>query len=472
MLRKRRFSRLLILFLLTAPVLTQPLELPQEVDERGDGIFHTYPGGASVILLDSSKSGSHLGKSGTRVPVPYGARGSITNFTYILRHPDGNHEDLPVTLPAGYFSSPPHRWPSSGVARLKPKSLWVGLFDLVRYPGWRTGLFLLSLPLAGTLGWAFYQVWLRQRLRSLGGDLGISPYQHYYRLRKLGGGGYGTVYLAVPRRSPSSDRLVALKVIDIPKEPHLRETLEVSFPREVKAIQDLNHPNIVSYYDSGRNGEDEFFLVMEYIRGSDLSHYVPSQGQPPSPRLLHFLKSLADALQAVHDKNIIHRDLKPENVMLREDGVVKLTDFGLAREQNKTSQHSQLHGSLQGTAGYFCPEQFTEGAKMSVASDQYAYAVVCSRLLAGHYPIPLPDPEDPMAIVLYADNVRRGRIQPLATVCPHFAQTSAVLEKMLSVEARDRYPSITQAYQALEEAYLQDSSANPGPERRPVRPPG
>jgi hypothetical protein len=440
--------------LFSLPLSAEPRS--EAVEAWGEGTFLSYPSGANVTLLDASKNGSYLGLSGNPISVPREPKGSVTTFYYQLVHPDGNHQPLNVTVPAGHFSSSP-RWPESGALTLAPNSPWVALTDLFRYPSWRTGLFALAFPVLGGLLWALYQVWLKRQLVSLGGNMGVSPYHGYYRLRRLGGGGNGNVYLAVPQSKPRASALVALKILEIPKDPHLRETLETSFPREVKAIQELNHPNIVAYHGSGRNGDEEFYLVMEYIKGSDLSHYVPAPGGKPSPYLLHHLKSLAGALQAVHDKNIIHRDLKPENVMLREDGFVKLTDFGLAREENKTSNFSRAHGSLQGTPGFYTPEQFSPGTKMTLASDQYTYGVLCSRLIAAHFPVELPDQDDPMGLVIYADNVRCGRTFPLVTVRPDLQRTSDVIERMMHPEPGKRYSSISEAYNAFEKAYLEDT---------------
>lgn len=427
-----------------------------QVDDWTTGTFLTYPPGAKVTLLDSSQQGSELGLSNQEISVPAGGKNAI--FYYRIEHPDGQHKPLDKELPSGYFNAKQRVWPENGhEVSLTPNSLWVASTDLFRYPSWRTVIFGLGLIGLSVISWAAYQFRLTRNLKLLGSTMGVSPYQGYYRVRELKAGGHGQLYLAVPRNQVRASAIRALKVINLKGEPRdVRESRLRSFPREVETIQALDHPNIPKYYESGHiedDQRDELYLVMEYVDGSDLSHYVPLDPKQTPKRVLEYLQGIASALQAMHSQGIIHRDLKPENVMLTKEGQIKLLDFGLSRPQNKTSQLSQAIGSMEGTRGYFCPEQFRgpneDDSKMTVLSDQYSFGVLCSRLIAAHFPISPPEGEDPVPYVM---SVRNGMTQPLESVRPELSKTSQVIEKMMSLNSKDRYDSISEAYQALEAA--------------------
>jgi len=196
---------------------------------------------------------------------------------------------------------------------------------------------------------------------------------HYEILAKLGEGGMGVVYKA---RDTHLDRLVALKVL--PPEKVADAERKRRFVQEAKAASALNHPNIITIHDiSSENGID--FMVMEYVQGKTLDALVPRKGL----RLNETLKlsiQMADALAKAHAAGIVHRDLKPTNVMVTDDGLVKVLDFGLAKltevsekedESTRSVRHETDEGTIVGTVSYMSPEQ-AEGKKVDARSDIFS----------------------------------------------------------------------------------------------------
>src|SRR5260370_4050948 len=143
-------------------------------------------------------------------------------------------------------------------------------------------------------------------------------------LELLGQGGMGAVYKA---RQPGLDRLVALKIL--PPEAVRDPAFAERFSREARALAKLNHPNIVSVYDSGKAG-DLYYFIMEFIDGVNLRQLLPPRHIQPR-EALQIVPQICDALQFAHDEGIVHRDIKPENILLDKRGRVKIADFGIAK---------------------------------------------------------------------------------------------------------------------------------------------
>ncbi|HZI05251.1 MAG TPA: serine/threonine-protein kinase, partial [Archangium sp.] len=149
----------------------------------------------------------------------------------------------------------------------------------------------------------------------------------YRILEELGSGGMSVVYKGL---DTALDREVAVKVL----HPHLANKSESRrrLAREAKAVARLHHPNILEVFDFSAEGAQDAFLVTEYVRGRTLKEYVDELGRLELPELAAMiLHEIAAALAHAHESGVIHRDLKPENVMVREDGVLKLMDFGIAK---------------------------------------------------------------------------------------------------------------------------------------------
>ncbi len=189
--------------------------------------------------------------------------------------------------------------------------------------------------------------------------------------RELGHGGMAIVYLA---RDEELRRHVAIKVLAV----HLAgdETFRARFLREARLAGRLSHPNVVQVYDAGET-DGRPFIVMEYVPGRTLADC----GKLPAERAAELALQACAGLQHAHDAGLIHRDMKPGNLLLREDDVLKIADFGIARAAESTRQTQA--GSVLGTAAYLAPEQ-AAGQDVTSAADVYSLGAVLYELLTGH----------------------------------------------------------------------------------------
>ncbi|HJZ77777.1 MAG TPA: protein kinase [Vicinamibacterales bacterium] len=211
----------------------------------------------------------------------------------------------------------------------------------------------------------------------------LGPYEI---IGPLGSGGMGEVYKA---RDTRLDRPVAIKVlpVHVASNPDLKQRFE----REARAVSSLNHPNICTLYDVGRQ-DDIDFIVMEYLEGDTLAQRL-ARGPLPQPELLQCAIQVADALDRAHRSGILHRDLKPGNIMLTRTGA-KLLDFGLAKSVGSSSVPSSLTasptmttplttvGTIVGTYQYMAPEQI-EGSEVDARSDLFALGAVIYEMATG-----------------------------------------------------------------------------------------
>lgn len=199
----------------------------------------------------------------------------------------------------------------------------------------------------------------------------------YKIVQSLGEGGMADVYLAI---DTIINREVAIKVLrgELGNDP---VTL-LRFQREANAASKLNHENVVQVYDVGTY-EDRHFIVMEYIRGRTLKQLIQLRGALHKEEALSIMKQLLNAIAQAHKFNIIHRDIKPQNVLVKDDGTVKITDFGIALAHNAV-QLTQSD-SVLGSAHYLPPE-VTRGETATNQSDIYSLGIVFYELLCGSVP--------------------------------------------------------------------------------------
>lgn len=199
----------------------------------------------------------------------------------------------------------------------------------------------------------------------------------YKIVQSLGEGGMADVYLAV---DTIINREVAIKILrgELSHDP---VTL-LRFQREANAASKLNHPNVVQVYDVG-NYEDRHYIVMEYIRGRTLKQLIQMRGALHKEEAVSIMKQLISAICEAHQHNIIHRDIKPQNILVKDDGTVKITDFGIALAHNAV-QLTQSD-SVLGSAHYLAPET-TRGEAATNQCDIYSLGIVFYELLSGSVP--------------------------------------------------------------------------------------
>lgn len=199
----------------------------------------------------------------------------------------------------------------------------------------------------------------------------------YEIIRLIGEGGMANVYLAY---DTILERNVAVKVLrgDLADD----EKFVRRFQREALSASSLSHPNIVEMYDVGEDNGN-FYIVMEYIEGKTLKQLIKKRGSLTNTECVDIMCQLTDGLTCAHDSYIIHRDIKPQNIMILEDGLVKITDFGVAVALN-ASDLTQTN-SVMGSVHYLPPEQ-ASGKGSTIKSDIYSLGIVLYEMLVGTMP--------------------------------------------------------------------------------------
>lgn len=249
----------------------------------------------------------------------------------------------------------------------------------------------------------------------------------YEIIRSLGAGGMGEVYLACDVRY--RDFLVALKVL-YPGVIRTREAQQ-RFRNEILASYRVNHPNIVRAFEYFDEKEIQAY-AMEYVDGGDLSICMAAGAMEPEV-VLGILKQVAAGLQAVHSQGIVHRDLKPENILLTQSGVVKISDFGVARLIG--AQGVTQAGAMVGTPKYVAPE-YVETGECDHRGDLYAVGVIAYEMLSGVSPF---KSKSGVTLMLERFNIRASQLARLVPGCP--GALSKVVSKAMRLEVERRYQS-------------------------------
>lgn len=204
---------------------------------------------------------------------------------------------------------------------------------------------------------------------------------------KVGNGGMASVYRA---QDQVLDRTVAVKIM-LPQYAG-DATFAARFKQEAQAAAGLQSPYIVGVYDWGKDG-DTYYIVMEYLRGTDLKSGVRSHGALDPKKVAQIGSQICGALSVAHKHEIIHRDIKPQNIMVLPDGNIKVMDFGIARAKNS---HLTQDNNVLGTAHYVSPEQ-TRGQDLGATSDIYSLGVVMYECATGRVPF---DGDDAISVAL------------------------------------------------------------------------
>ncbi len=253
-----------------------------------------------------------------------------------------------------------------------------------------------------------------------------SVFNNRYRLNeKIGSGGMSEVFLA---DDLTLNRPVAVKVLhaEFARDPSYIQR----FRYEAQAAANLNHPNIVSVYDWGNEG-DVYYIVMEYVEGRELKELLREQGRLGPERAAEITAEIAAALQFAHRHNLVHRDIKPHNVIITPTGQVKVMDFGIARAATGTGMTQT--GVVMGTAQYLSPEQ-AQGLSVDGRSDIYSLGIVLYEMLSGRVPF---DDENPLTVAYR--QVRDDPI-PLSVLEPSTPGTIESIDmKALAKNPANRY---------------------------------
>ena len=230
----------------------------------------------------------------------------------------------------------------------------------------------------------------------------IKTIGRYEIIEQTGRGAMGIVYKG---RDPRLNRLTAIKTIRFIDDFDKIRVINTKkqFYREAEVIAKLSHPNIVAIYDVGED-KGLSYLAMEYLEGESLEKYTTTNNLLSITKCIDIIIQACNALEYAHNHDIVHRDIKPANIMLVEDGLVKVTDFGIARITASSNYNSGYNsgthtGIIKGTPYYMSPEQ-TKGMKLTGPSDIFSLGVVFYQLLTGR----LPFTGDNLAAIMYQIN--------------------------------------------------------------------
>ncbi len=273
----------------------------------------------------------------------------------------------------------------------------------------------------------------------------------YEVIKELGKGAMGTVFLG---KDPKINRQVAIKTLrfdDEDLDPEDKKALRERFFREAESAGRLTHPNIVNIFDAGED-QDINFIAMELLDGYDLKEWCGKGKIRPIKEVLETVAKVADGLDYAHEQGIVHRDIKPANIMMLKNGVVKITDFGIARitDQSKTAT-----GTVMGTPSYMSPEQLA-GKKVDGRSDLFSLGVALYEFLTGEKPF---TGESVATLVYQISSAQHASPKTIKQDLPDSAE--AIIDKALQKDPAQRYQRASQMAADLRAAVAKLSAAAP-----------
>ena len=270
----------------------------------------------------------------------------------------------------------------------------------------------------------------------------------YELLEKIGDGGMAVVYKG---KDKLLNRYIAVKIL----RPEFTKdaTFVENFKRESQAAAGLSHPNIVGVYDVGREGNINY-IVMELIEGDTLNKIIEREAPMDYRKVIDISKQVASALRVAHKNKIIHRDVKPHNIMITNDGVVKLADFGIARAVNDAtlSTGSKIVGSVH----YFSPEQ-ARGNYVDERSDIYSLGIVMYEMLTGKVPF---DGDNPVTVAL--KHINEEIVPPIELVPSIPPALNRCVMKATSKYQTNRYANADELIEDLDNIAFVTTVAGPG----------
>jgi serine/threonine protein kinase len=269
----------------------------------------------------------------------------------------------------------------------------------------------------------------------------------YEILEQIGGGGMALVYKG---QDLLLHRKVAVKMLRhqyVHDEEFIRR-----FRREAQSAASLSHPNVVSIYDVGQEGESHY-IVMEYIEGTTLNDLIKEKAPLQVEEAVHYASQIADALDHAHHNDIIHRDIKPHNILIGKNGRIKVTDFGIARAA--TSSTITQTGSVIGSVHYFSPEH-AKGTNTGEKSDLYSLGIVMYQMLTARLPFIGESPISVALKHLQEDVEDPRKVNPLI---PQSVEN--VILKAMRKKTEERYQSAKQMLDDLETCLLPERRNEP-----------
>lgn len=265
----------------------------------------------------------------------------------------------------------------------------------------------------------------------------------YEIIKTIGEGGMANVYLA---NDTILDRKVAIKVLrgDLSND----EKFIRRFKREALSVSNLSHPNIVEVYDVGEE-DGNYYIVMEYIEGKTLKQLLQKRGALTLNEVIDIMTQLTDGLAHAHEAYIIHRDIKPQNIMIEDNGLVKITDFGIAMALNST-QLTQTN-SVMGSVHYLPPEQ-ANGKGSTVKSDIYSLGILMYELLTGSVPF-----KGDTAVEIALKHMKE-KIPSIRKQNPTIPQSvENIVLKATAKNSKNRYDNVRDMYKDLQTALQRDN---------------
>jgi serine/threonine-protein kinase len=253
-----------------------------------------------------------------------------------------------------------------------------------------------------------------------------------YRLdKRLGEGGMAIVYQATDLML---ERTIAVKILR--KDFSASAAFQERFKEEARAAANLTHPNIVTVHDFGFD-QDQLFIVMEYVPGTDLKEIIKSTGALPIPLGSKLFVQACAGIGYAHRAGLVHCDIKPHNMLITPDNRLKVTDFGIARALASV-KHDERSQAIWGSPAYFSPEQ-AAGRAPSPASDVYSLGVVLFEILTGELPFTNPSPQELALLHRTVEPPSPRDLNP--EISPALEE---IILKVLSKEASSRYRTADQ----------------------------
>lgn len=261
----------------------------------------------------------------------------------------------------------------------------------------------------------------------------------YEIIETVGKGGMAIVYKA---KCLMLNRYVAIKVL----RPEFREDKDFinRFKIEAQSAGSLSHPNIVSIYDVGQDGDLDY-IVMEYVEGVTLKQYIDAKGIIPWREAVDYAAQICAGLEHAHKKGIIHKDIKPHNVIITREGTLKITDFGIAKVMSSST--ITTGNTTMGSVHYFSPEQ-ARGGYMDYKTDIYSLGVVLYEMVTGRLPF-----EGDTAIAIAMQHIEKEPILPCELNPDIPKSLENVIRRAMSKEQSLRYDSVTQMMVDLKKVY-------------------